>query len=333
MNAVDRAVGAPQGAGAGARIAVVGTVVADTIEQPDGTLATSLGGIAHTLNALACLAPDQHAIEPFCRVGEDLWPRLERFALALPGVTLARMLRDPAPNPTVELSYPDGGAPGERTERLMNPLPPLIAEEVAGVEGADLTLVNFISGDDLDLAAMRRIRRGCSRVYLDVHSMALGQADDGRRSYRPRSDWQHWFDCADVVQCNLVEGATILGRDPSTAEPDATAAGLSEIVGEVGSADSGPQLIALTMGDKGAQALYRSDGQKCRDHIPAPDVAGVDPTGCGDAFGAACALAYLAGSRPAEAVLAGVRAGSAVCCYSGVPDPESFATTVRRLGG
>lgn len=315
------------------RIAVVGTVVADTIEQPDGSLATSLGGIAHTLNALACLASDQPAIEPFCRVGEDLWPRLERFVHALPGVTLARMLRDPSPNPTVQLSYPSGGAPGERTERLMNPLPRLTAGDVAGVEGADLTLVNCITGDDLDLAALRRVRRGCSRVYLDVHSLALGQADDGRRSYRPRSDWQQWFACADVVQCNLVEGATILGRDPSTAEPDVTAVGLSELVGEVGSADSGPELIALTMGEKGALALYRSDGQTCRDHLPAPEVDGVDPTGAGDAFGAACALAYLAGARPHEAVLAGVRAGSAACCYSGVPNPKSFAATVRRLGG
>ena len=211
MNAADRAVAAPQRAAAGLRIAVVGTVVADTIEQPDGSMATSLGGIAHTLNALACLAPDRSVIEPFCRVGEDLWPRLEQFVQALPDVTLARMIRDPSPNPSVQLSYPNGAAPGERTERLINPLPRLTAGEVAGVEGADLTLVNCITGDDLDLAAMRRVRWGCSRVYLDVHSLALHQADDGRRSYRPRSDWQHWFVCADVVQCNLVEGATILG--------------------------------------------------------------------------------------------------------------------------
>ena len=315
------------------RIAVVGTVVADTIEQPDGSLTTSLGGIAHTLNALACLAPDRHAIEPFCRVGEDLWPRLERFARGLHGVALGSVLRDPSPNPTVQLSYPSGGGPGERTERLANPLPRLTAGDVAAVEGADLALVNCITGDDLDLTAMRRIRRGCSKVYLDVHSLALGQGDDGRRYYRPRDDWQHWLDCADVVQCNLAEGATILGRDPSTAEPDATAAGLSELVGEVGSAGSGPEVIALTIGEGGALALHRVDGETSRDRIPAPQVDSVDPTGAGDAFGAACALAYLAGARPDETVLAGVRAGSAACCYSGVPEPESFAATVRRLGG
>jgi sugar/nucleoside kinase (ribokinase family) len=193
------------------RIVVVGSIVADTIEGGDGTVVESLGGIAHSVAALAALAGDRQRIVPLCRLGADCRERVERWAARLPGVTLEAIRHTVAANPKVRLSYPAGGREGERSERLIDPLPPLRAAEVAAVEGAELALVNCIGGNDCTAAAMRRIRGACPRVYLDVHSLALGRRASGERFYRPRKDWPAWLDAADVVQCNLAEAATICG--------------------------------------------------------------------------------------------------------------------------
>ncbi len=64
--------------------------------------------------------------------------------------------------------------------------------------------------------------------------------------------------------------------------------------------------VAVTRGAAGASWVDRA-GMVV---VPAERVDTVDTTGAGDAFNAATLAAWLAGAAPADAVLAGVRAGS-----------------------
>ncbi len=313
------------------RIVIVGSIVADTIEAADGSVTESLGGIAHTVSALAATAGGAYTIVPLCRVGEDCRARIESWAATLPGVSLEALIPMQQANPRVQLSYAAADRAGERVECLSHAPSPLTETDLEAAAGADLVVVNCITGTDCSAPAMRSLRAGCDRVYLDVHSLALGTAADGTRRYRGRDDWWSWFGCADVVQCNLAEAATICGLDPAAAgEAEATAA--VEKLLQRTSADndgprggcSGPGVWLLTLAAAGATVFDRRRGEAAVTHTPAPRIDVVDPTGAGDAFGAGYVCAWLRGAEPEEATRAAVHSGAVACGSAGVPSPAAF---------
>ena len=318
------------------RIVVVGTIVADTIEAPDGSIAESLGGIAHTVSALSAIAAGGHTIVPLCRVGADCRRRIEDWAAKLPGVSLEALLHMAEPNPCVELSYVAAQRSGERIERLSHAAPPLADTDIEAASGADLVIVNCISGNDCTAAAMSSLGAASRRLYLDVHSLALATAPDGTRSYRRRDDWWSWLACADVVQCNLVEAATICGLDPVGAVGAEAAAALECLLRESPSnvlADGAqrPGVWLLTLGADGAMAFDRSAPDPGWTPVPAPAIVAVDPTGAGDAFGAGYVCAWLAGQAPVDASAAAVRSGSAACTSAGVPSTDIFRAALAAI--
>ncbi len=312
------------------RIVVVGTIVADTIEAPDGSVAESLGGIAHTVSALAATADGVHTIVPVCWVGDDCRGRIEAWAAALPGVSLEAVVPMSQANPRVQLSYAGAGRAGERVERLSHAPPPLADSDVEAAAGADVVVVNFITGNDCTEPAMRLLRASSDRVYLDVHSLALATAADGSRHYRCRDDWWSWLGCADIVQCNLSEAATICGLDPaSVREVEATAAVEKMLQGSppgegAPGGRSGPGVWLLTLAAEGATIFDRRSGEVESTHLAAPLIDVVDPTGAGDAFGAGYVCAWLNGAEPDDATRAGVRSGSVACASAGVPSLAAF---------
>ncbi len=312
------------------RIVVVGTIVADTIEAADGSSAESLGGIAHTVSALAAMADGAHTIVPLCRIGEDCRERIESWAALLPGVSLEAVLRTSRANPRVQLSYAATGRAGDRVEHLSHAPPPLTDSDVEAAAGADVVVVNFITGNDCTEAAMRSLRASCDRVYLDVHSLALGTDADGSRHYRCRDDWWSWLGCADVVQCNLAEAATICGLDPASVEGVEATAAVEKMLqrspprGGPPGGRSGPGVWLLTLAADGATVFDRRSGAVVSTHVPAPLVDAVDPTGAGDAFGAGYVCTWLNGAEPYEATRGGVRSGSVACASIGVPSLAAF---------
>lgn len=64
-----------------------------------------------------------------------------------------------------------------------------------------------------------------------------------------------------------------------------------------------------------------------RIEVRAPRVEVVDPTGAGDVFGAACALAWAWGRPLREVLWFAARAGATACTTSGPPSPQAL----RRL--
>lgn len=318
------------------RVAVVGSVVADTIEHADGTITDSLGGIAHAIAVLAALVGEEHTILPLCRVGEDYRARIEQWAAGLPGVDLGGVDFVVAPHPRVRLSYGEAREDGERIERLSGPLPPLQPADVAAAGGADIVLVNCITGVDCTPATVAALRAATARLYLDVHSLALGHAADGARFYQPRDDWSLWLRHPDAAQCNRGEAATICGLPAEGTGQDEVIAALTDrmqraaiVRGQARGAASGPPAPMppawlLTLGAAGAVLLQRQDDDITRNDIPVPEVDAVDPTGAGDAFGAAYVAAWLTGATPLEAARRAVLTAAAATTLRGAPTPSAL---------
>jgi hypothetical protein len=220
-----------------------------------------------------------------------------------------------APNNRVVLHYQ---STERRCERMAGGVPGWTWAELGPmVRDLDAIYLNFISGFELCLGTAQALRQGFQGpIYADFHSLFLGMQQDGMRVLQPLPDAADWFGCFDLVQLNEDEMRQ-LSPDPLTLSAQALEAGVS--------------LLTVTLGPRGAayvaapgfdglaeEAERRYGGTAVPGLLPpyrptalppvrtaliaAPTVETLDPTGCGDVFGAA-AFARLLSGDSVEAAL------------------------------
>lgn len=299
------------------RLGVIGSLVWDEIHGRDPLAAPveEWGGIAYALGALDAALPPAWEVVPLIKVGRDMAPEAARLLRTLARVApTARCVEVPEPNNRVVLRYQSAE---RRCERLTGGVPGWTWPELGPlVADLDALYVNFISGHELCLWTAEQLRRGfAGPIYADLHSLFLGTDPDGMRRLRPLPNAPAWFAHFDAVQLNEEELAT-LGGDPLAVAADAIGAGVA--------------LLNVTLGARGvayvARPGFRSladlrrpdDGTPVRTgRIPPPAVEALDPTGCGDVFGATCFARLLAGDAVPVALAAANAAAARNAAFRG----------------
>jgi sugar/nucleoside kinase (ribokinase family) len=186
------------------------------------------------------------------------------------------------------------------------------------VRDLDAIYLNFISGFELCLGTAQALRQGFSGpIYADLHSLFLGMQHDGMRVLRPLPDAAAWFGCFDVVQLNEEEMRQ-LSPDPLSLSAQALDAGVSLVVVTLGPRGAAyvaaPGFDGWTIPATNLGATTSENGSAGRAVrtalLPAAQVETLDPTGCGDVFGAAACARLLVGDSVEGALRhAGVMAG------------------------
>ena len=325
--------GAPAG-GRRRRLGVVGTFVWDVIHGRDVRTAPveEWGGIAYALGALDAALPDDWEVVPIIKVGADLWGRANEFLRTLRRAAGdAALVEVPYPNNRVELFY---YSTERRSEVLHGGVPGWTWPGLAPLlDGVDALLVNFISGFELDLETAQLLRQHFKGVtYADLHSLTLAVQPGGLRTLRPLPDAAAWCRCFDLVQVNEDELA-MMAPDPMALAATALANGvrcLSVTMGKRGAvyfAQPGYDGLAAPGGGvdlRGgpARPAARADvvagvggaapGPVRTALVPASEVAGgeLDPTGCGDVWGATHFSRLLAGDTLEHAIAVAHRAAA-----------------------
>jgi hypothetical protein len=276
------------------------------------------GGIAYALAGLDASLPPDWEIVPLIKVGRDLSAKAQELLRGLPRLAPgARCVEVTAPNNRVVLHYQSSE---RRCERMAGGVPGWTWAELGPmVRDLDAIYLNFISGFELCLGTAQALRQGFpGPIYADLHSLFLGMQHDGMRVLRPLPDAAAWFGCFDLVQLNEDEMQQ-LTPDPLTLAAQALGVGVS--------------LLTVTLGPRGVAyvaapgfdglAGKRGSGEAGQDQqtnralapeptsplprfpasprsirsalVKAPQVETLDPTGCGDVFGAAAFARLLAG--------------------------------------
>jgi hypothetical protein len=324
------------------KVGILGSLVWDQIYGRDRLAAPveEWGGIAYALASLDASVAPGWEIVPLIKVGQDLAPKAREFLGGLERLTPgARCVEVPAPNNRVVLHYYSSE---RRTERMSGGVPGWTWLELGPmVRDLDAIYLNFISGFELALGTAQALRQGFGGpIYVDLHSLFLGMQHDGVRVHRPLQDAAAWLGCFDVVQLNEDEMRQ-LSPDPLSLAVDAIAAGTSALIvtlgakgaayvaapgfdgwGELGAGRrNGGTAVAAPSRDPAVADLPPSRRPAVPPtstlrsaRIPAPAVDAVDPTGCGDVFGAAAAARLFAG----DSVEAAIRHATAMAARNAV---------------
>ncbi|HEV2291671.1 MAG TPA: carbohydrate kinase family protein, partial [Gemmatimonadales bacterium] len=319
------------------RVGVVGSMVWDVIHgrTPGEGDVEEWGGIAYALAAMDASLPDDWEVVPLIKVGQDRARQAAGFARGLrhwaPG---ARFVEVPALNNAVHLRYDQAE---RRCERMAGGVPGWTWPELGPmVQDLDGLYVNFISGYEMCLGTAQALRAGFSGlIYADLHSLFFGMRHDGVRVLRPLPDAPSWFGCFDVVQMNEDEMRQI-SDDPLALSVDVLGAGVKLLnvtlgsrgvvyVAAPGSVGHGSRVTGLGSRVTGHGSQVASP--TTRDSrptttittalLPPPTVETLDPTGCGDVFGAACCARLLAGDTFEQALDHANRMGARNAAFRG----------------
>lgn len=302
------------------RIGVVGTFVRDRIFPYQGVETRSFGGIFFTVSCLANLADSATTIYPIAYVGGDFYDELRHELSAYENVCLDGLVKIDRQNTQVQLRYT---GPQERFEITTEPMPPLDLTALRELPDCDAILINLITGTDVDLAALRELRRRTSAlIYLDFHYRATDIDEHGKRYYRRPDDWREWVQEVDVLQLNEMEARTLAGL-----RVDSSTEGLVGFGQRI--LNNHPSVCHLTLAERGSYLFYEENHDKLFSEVDPVVVDQVlDIIGCGDAFAAGYILHYLSHKSVAEATRFANRVAALNCTFigsSGVRQLREFA--------
>lgn len=276
----------------GRRIALLGTINRDTIRTPDGVETESYGGILYSLLPLSAISKDGTLIYPIVHVGEDMRTVVEGFLRPCENIRFDGVTFVPDKNPHCFLVYDEDH---NKQETLKGVIPKLQFSDIQPFLDADAIVVNFITGLELELETLQRVRSSTdSPIFMDLHSLTLGIDAGRRRFWRCPPDWEAWIACTDVIQMNEQEAGLLAGEPLDT---DAKTVAFAERL-----LDNGSTVVLITRNENGSHAIYREGAETVLHHSP-PQPAGdpQDETGCGDVFLMGFVTSYLEARDPVEA--------------------------------
>ena len=323
------------------KVGIIGSLVWDLIygRDPLAPPVEEWGGIAYALAGLDASLGSDWEIVPLIKVGRDLSREAHHLLSGLtrlaPG---GRCVEVTAPNNRVVLHYQSRE---RRCERMAGGVPGWTWSELGPmVQDLDAIYLNFISGFELCLGTAQALRQGfAGPIYADFHSLFLGMQQDGMRVLRPLPDAGDWLGCFDLVQLNEDEMMQ-LSPDPLTLSAQALEAGVSlltvtlgpkgvvyvaapgfdGLAGQRGSGAARQQLAGPDLGHRRTAVLPRGPAAPLSIRtalIPSPSVETLDPTGCGDVFGAAAFARLLAGDTVEAALRHATALGARNAAFRG----------------
>ncbi len=262
------------------KLIVIGHLCLDRFENQEtfssGSDEFRWGGIFFSLATLANIVEDA-LICPVFGVGEEEYEPLVHRLRRYSNVDTSGIFRLPGATNRVTLIYENTEKRVECSESIAPPIP---FEKIEAFLPADGALVNMISGYDLTLDTLNKLRMMTqlqnTYIHLDLHSLTLGIDAQHRRFPQPIENWRRWCYLADTVQMNEEEATAL----PMEYLPE------EDLVKQILSL--GLRGCIVTRGSRGATGWAQDHKRIQRIDIPPVKMERiVDPTGCGDVFAAA----------------------------------------------
>jgi len=269
-------------------ITVIGHICKDVIHSDGKSEDTEerFGGIYYTIAALANLMSERDTLQPVFGVGNGDYEKLISNLKQYKNVDTSGIFKFKGLTNTVHLIYQSDRQ--TRTECSRDIAASIPFQRIKSFLSCDGILINMVSGFDITLETLDAIRIETRDdripIHFDFHALTLGIDQNHNRFRRPLTDWRRWCFMLHSIQMSEEEAAGIT----------------SERFDEVTFTNQLMPLMVntllITRGERGVSVIVQDIHKKLsRRDIPGIPTNGsfVDPTGCGDVFGAAYLFAYL----------------------------------------
>jgi sugar/nucleoside kinase (ribokinase family) len=267
-------------------ITVVGHLCIDEVHLPQdsGVTEQSFGGIFFSLVTLSALMAPTDTVHPVFGIGEaehdDFLKMLEKY----PNIDTSGIFKLKGNTNHVHLFYDnERNSRIECSKHISDPIP---FNKIRPYLDTDGILINMISGSDITLETLDKIRMSVrdvrTPIHFDFHSLTLGIDQDYKRFRRPLADWRRWCFMLNSIQMSEDEASGLTAENFD--EPTLVNHLMSLMV----------SAFVVTRGDRGATAILQENKKLSRYDFPGASFGPVvDPTGCGDVFGASFLHSFL----------------------------------------
>ena len=274
------------------KIGLIGSFVLDRIEPFNGDKIEGFGGLYYSLIVESFLLNNTTEIYPFSKVGEDFFQRLINILSKYKNINKSGIIKTAQPNNRVYLKY---YSENERNEYSINVLPSLRFDEINFPVNLDFLYINFISGRELRLKTLKKIRKSLTcPIHIDFHYLALGFRKNGLRYARPFPNWREWLKCGDIIQMNEQESQILIGKENNY--------DYFRFAEEILS--NGSKIFLLTLGDKGSVLFYNNNSEIKMVNIPPFSYGDAkEVTGCGDAYAAGFISEFIFTNDPEKSAI------------------------------
>jgi hypothetical protein len=274
------------------KLAVIGEPCMDYIHRGSDSTEKQFGGILYSVVSLAVIAGKRAEIYPVMNLGEDEYENVTSLLGKIGNINMEYINKSDHKTRVVSLYYKDKDSvlnvstkkTYDREENSTEPTPPVKYEHVQNILGElDGILVNMVSGVDIELGDLQRVRENFTGyMHMDVHNLVMQTFPDGTRKQMPLKNWQEWCSISDTLQMNESEMTILTGDNVTeyeTAEKILSNLRVWSVVVTRGLAGvSMYEMKQKSFNDENHFELDKTDIVKIESE------KFVDSTGCGDVF-------------------------------------------------
>lgn len=268
------------------KITLIGHFCVDVFHRTDGTEEKKFGGIYHAVAALSNIAAEKDTLFPVFGVGTQEIEEIKSLFSQLENVDVSGIFELSGGSNLVHYYADPKDALLQPNERVENISPPVQFKAIREYLKVDGIYINMISGADITLETLDRIRLEVRSkrvpIHFDVHCLTLSINPDGTRFRRAMSDWRRWCFMTDSIQMNEEEAGGIT---------------LEHLNDEAFAKQMMPLMVkafVVTRGKNGV-TLFQEEHKilKRNDYADGKNEAPVSVIGSGDIFGASFLYGYL----------------------------------------
>ncbi|MCI0473838.1 MAG: carbohydrate kinase family protein [Ignavibacteria bacterium] len=274
---------------------IIGEPCIDMIHHKDGSVTKSYGGILYSLITSAVLSSPDDTVYPLMNIGGDEYENIKEILGKYTKISTEGINKAEHTTKKVHLYDSDyRSSKLARIECLQEGDYTLAYEKAEGfLKKADAVLINMISGADITLDTLKKIRSGFDGyIHMDIHNLVMKTNSKGFREHANLENWREWCTNTDTLQMNEFE-IGILSREKRNDYEIA-----EELLINLNRSMAG---VIVTKGRTGVSGFTRKEkvfGKEKFYDLDRYDVAAVetprikDITGCGDVFAASFMTDY-----------------------------------------
>ncbi|MDQ3194313.1 MAG: carbohydrate kinase family protein [Bacteroidota bacterium] len=274
---------------------VIGEPCVDVIQKSNGEIIHSYGGILYSTISMAVLSKPGDNIIPVMNVGEDEFENITNIFKKYPNIKTTGLNMVKHPTRKVFLNYNLYNS--DKNARMESSSEPTYTLDYVQCENflsmADAILVNMISGVDITIDTLKKIRKNFKKfIHIDIHNIVMHTKEDGSRIHSNIDNWHEWCTNADTVQMNEFEIA-VLSKEKLKVYKIA-----EEILYTKNFDVKGVIVTRGINGVTGFTKKVKIYGNEKFNDLDLNEIAAVenphfaDSTGCGDVFASAFTLDY-----------------------------------------